>query len=181
VANRLLRAAWLLALLGACAHVPTPVEKPASKTGMNLSGRVSVHQEEENFSGQFQWVSSNGADDILLSDPLGQGVAHIVRDEQQTTLLLPDGRKQTAPDADALTEKLLGFRLPLAGMGYWLNARPDPSRPSRLIRNEEGQMARIHQDGWQIDYLSYLDGRPRKLLIARQSLEIKLVIDHWEP
>jgi outer membrane lipoprotein LolB len=168
-------------LLSACAHVPPPLEKPELKNAISLSGRVSVHQEKENFSGQFQWVSSNGRDDILLSDPLGQGVARIIRDEQEATLQLPDGRKQSAPDADALTEKLLGFRLPVAGMSYWISARPDPSQPSQLIRNESGQVTRINQDGWKIDYLSYADERPKKLLITRETLEIKLIVDHWEP
>jgi outer membrane lipoprotein LolB len=146
---------------------------------MSLSGRVSVHQEEESFSGQFQWVSSDGVDDILLSDPLGQGVAKILRNERQTMLQLPDGRKETAPDADALTEKLLGFRLPLGGMSYWINARPDPSSPNELVLNEQGQVVRIKQDGWKIDYLSYKEDRPKKLLITRQALEIKLIVDHW--
>jgi outer membrane lipoprotein LolB len=146
---------------------------------MSLSGRVSVHQEEENFSGQFQWVSSDGVDDILLSDPLGQGVAKIMRNAQETMLQLPDGRKEAAPDADALTEKLLGFRLPLGGMSYWINARPDPSSPNQLVYNEHHLVARIQQDGWKIDYLSYEDERPKKLLITRQALEIKLIVDHW--
>ena len=88
-----------------------------------------MQQAEENFSGLFQWVSRDGVDDILLSDPLGQGVAKIVRTARETTLQLPDGRKQSAPDADALTEKLLGFRLPVGGMSYWIMARPDPGSP----------------------------------------------------
>jgi outer membrane lipoprotein LolB len=148
---------------------------------MSLSGRVSVHQDEENFSGQFQWVSRNGEDDILLSDPLGQGVARIVRNERETTLQLPDGRSQSAPDADALTEKLLGFRLPLGGMTYWIVARPSPSSPNQLVYNDQHQVERINQDGWKIDYLSYLGQRPRKVLITRQAMEIKLVVDHWGP
>jgi outer membrane lipoprotein LolB len=174
-------AGLLLCVLGACAHVPPPLEKPEAKNAISLSGRVSVHQEEKNFSGQFQWVSSNGRDEILLTDPLGQGVARVVRDEKEATLQLPDGRQQTAPDADTLTEKVLGFRLPLAGMGYWITARADPLKPSQLARNDSGQVTSISQEGWKIDYLSYADDRPKKLLITRETLEIKLIVDHWEP
>ncbi|HYP69067.1 MAG TPA: lipoprotein insertase outer membrane protein LolB [Thiobacillaceae bacterium] len=146
---------------------------------LSLSGRVAVHQEEKDFSGLFQWVSRDGVDDILLSDPLGQGVAKIVRTGRETTLQLPDGRTRSAPDADALTEKLLGFSLPLGGMSYWITARPDPGRPHQLTRDGKGRVERIAQDGWKIDYLSYADGRPRKLFITRPDLEIKLVVDHW--
>ena len=140
---------------------------------------MAVHQVEEDFSGLFQWVSRDGVDDILLSDPLGQGVAKIVRTAHETLLELPNGRKETAPDADALTEKLLGFRLPLGGMSYWIMAHPDPARPNQLTRDDQGRVERIVQDGWKIDYLSYAEGKPRKLFITRQALEIKLIVDHW--
>ena len=182
--NRLLRAAWpLVMILSACAHVPPPPEKPVEEgaQGMSLSGRVSVHQEEKEFSAQFQWVSRGGEDEILLADPLGQGVARIVRNRLITTLQLPNGRKEAAPDADALTEKILGFRLPLAGMSYWVKARPNPGSPQQVIHSEDGQVERILQDGWKIDYLSYVEGRPRKMLITRPNLEIRLVVDHWGP
>jgi outer membrane lipoprotein LolB len=173
---------WPIVLvLASCAHAPPPPEGPAAHHGasISLSGRVAVRQEKENFSGLFQWVSRDGVDDILLSDPLGQGVAKIVRTARETMLQLPDGRKQTAPDADALTEKLLGFRLPLGGMSFWITARPDPARPHQSTRDEQGRVERIVQDGWKIDYLSYAEGKPRKLSITRQALEIKLVVDHW--
>jgi outer membrane lipoprotein LolB len=168
-------------VLASCAHAPPPPEVPAAQRGetISLSGRVAVQQEKENFSGLFQWVSRDGVDDVLLSDPLGQGVAKIVRSARETMLQLPDGRTQSAPDADALTERLLGFRLPLGGMSYWIMARPDPARPHQLTRDEKGRVERIAQDGWKIDYLSYVEGRPRKLFISRPDLEIKLVVDHW--
>ncbi|MGA7951132.1 MAG: lipoprotein insertase outer membrane protein LolB [Thiobacillaceae bacterium] len=173
---------WLIALvLASCAHAPPPPELPAGRDGatVSLSGRVAVQQAEENFSGLFQWVSRDGVDDILLSDPLGQGVAKIVRTARETTLQLPDGRKRSAPDADALTEKLLGFRLPVGGMSYWIMARPDPDHPHQLTRDEQGRVERIIQDGWKIDYRSYAGGKPRKLFITRPALEIKLIVDHW--
>jgi len=171
----------MVLLLSACAHAPLPPEASATRAGqsLSLSGRVSVHQQEKNFSGQFQWVASNGVDDILLSDPLGQGVAKIMRTAQETMLQLPDGRRETAPDADALTEKLLGFRLPLGGMSYWISARPAPSTPNQLAYDKDGQVERIQQDGWKIEYLSYAEERPKKLLISRPDLEIKLIVDHW--
>lgn len=173
---------WTMVLvLASCAHAPRPPDVPAAQYGetVSLSGRVAVHQAEENFSGQFQWVSRDGVDEILLSDPLGQGVAKIVRTAHETMLQLPDGRQQTAPDADALTEKLLGFRLPLGGMSYWILARPDPARPHQLTRDDQGRMEGIVQDGWKIDYLSYSGGKPKKVFITRQDLEIKLIVDHW--
>ncbi len=173
---------WTIVLvLASCAQAPKPPDIPAGRYGetVSLSGRVAVRQEDKSFSGQFQWVSRDGVDEILLSDPLGQGVAKIVRNAHETMLQLPDGRKETAPDADALTEKLLGFPLPLGGMGYWILARPDPARPHQLTNDDQGQVERIVQDGWKIDYRSYAEGKPRKLSIARPDLEIKLIVDHW--
>jgi outer membrane lipoprotein LolB len=172
---------WPIVLfLASCAQAPPPPEVPVARHGetVSLSGRVAVQQDKDNFSGLFQWVQRDGVDDILLSDPLGQGVAKIVRTARETMLQLPDGRTQTAPDADALTEKLLGFRLPLGGMSYWIMARPDPARPHQMTRDEQGRVERIVQDDWKIDYLSYAEGKPRKIRITRPDLEITLVVDH---
>ena len=47
----------------------------------------------------------------------------------------------------------------------------------------QGSITQIRQDGWVIDYLQYMSdvpSRPRKLTIARNGLEIRLVIDTWE-
>jgi outer membrane lipoprotein LolB len=169
----------IVLLLAACAHAPPPPRTPSGKEALSLSGRVSVQHDEHGFSGQFQWVSKEDGERILLSDPLGQGVARIFSDPLETRIELKDGRIETAPDAELLTKKLLGFVLPLGGMKYWLAARPSPSTPHEVTLSADGHVERIEQDGWTINYRDYDSGRPNKMRFTRPDLDIKLIVDHW--
>jgi outer membrane lipoprotein LolB len=48
-------------------------------------------------------------------------------------------------------------------------------------RDDAGCLAQLNQHGWVIDYLQYAaDGRPRRLAVAREGLQIRLVADSWQ-
>ncbi len=85
-----------------------------------------------------------------------------------------------ADDVESLTQKVLGFRLPLSGLRYWIQAKTDPSSPGEVRTNSDGAVEQITQDGWKIDYLQYSENRPRKIHVTRQGLEIRLVVDAWQ-
>ncbi len=116
---------------------------------------------------------------MLLATPLGQGVARITRSAGATVLQWPDGRSETAADPEDLLEKVLGFRLPLAGLDYWVEGRLDPHRPGEVIRNGEGRIERLSQDGWQVHYLAYAGARPARLRLRRDDIEVTLIVDRW--
>jgi outer membrane lipoprotein LolB len=172
--------ACLLVLLQACSSVgPLAPAKPVAETFV-LGGRVSVRAGEETFSGSMAWAATGMGDDVLLSDPLGQGVASLSR-SAAGVVLTPAGREPVhAQSAEELTEKVLGFRLPLAGLRYWVQGHPDPGRPFATRRDDGGGVGQLRQDGWVIDYLQYRDQRPRKIHVSREELEIRLVIDEWQ-
>jgi outer membrane lipoprotein LolB len=83
-----------------------------------------------------------------------------------------------------LTEDALGYALPVAGLVYWVQANPDPASHHDISRDDKGRPARISQDGWTIEYMQYFSdnpGQPRKMRLLREDLEIRLVIDSWQP
>ncbi len=168
-----------LALYG-CASVP-PAGPPAIEIlqVFTLQGRVSVQYGEESLSGQLDWRADAASDEVLLSSPLGQGMASISRNEAGVTLTRPGEPAVVAENVEMLTQSELGFRLPLAGLRYWIQARPDPARASKVRRSADGSVEQIAQDGWRIDYLQFHENRPRKMQVAREGLEIRLVIDEW--
>jgi outer membrane lipoprotein LolB len=179
-----LAAALLLALTAACSTapsgVPADVVVPLS-TNWTLQGRIGIQAGEQNLSGQIRWQHSMQADDVLLTSPLGQGVARIVRDADGVALEVPNQPTRRAPDAESLTREALGYTLPVAGLGWWMQARPDPDGTFEATRNGAGRLTQLKQHGWVIDYLQYAaDGRPRKLTVMREGLEIRLVADSWE-
>ena len=179
-----LAAALLLALTAACATapsgVPADVVVPLS-ANWTLQGRIGIQAGEQNLSGQIRWQHSMQADDVLLTSPLGQGVARIVRDADGVALEVPNQPTRRAPDAESLTREALGYTLPVAGLAWWMQARPNPDSTFDVTRDAAGRLAQLRQNGWVIDYLQYAaDGRPRKLAVAREGLQIRLVADSWQ-
>jgi outer membrane lipoprotein LolB len=168
-----------LALFG-CASTPHSGQPaPEISQAFVLQGRVSVRYGTESLSGQLDWQAGTASDEVLLSSPLGQGIANIKRDQGGVSLLRPGQPPVRAESVEMLTEAELGFRLPLSGLRYWVQVRPDPARTSRMHVNASGGVEQIAQDGWKIDYLEFLENRPRKIHLSREDLEIRLVIDQW--
>lgn len=182
-----------LLFLNACASVPPPAQQPPAALPLpaepirstvlqtfGLQGRVSVQYDEQSMSGQIHWQASVESDEVLLSSPLGQGMASISRNSNGVILARPGEPMLAAENVEALTQKALGFRLPLSGLRYWIQAIPDPTSESKVRLNAQGVVEQIAQDGWKIDYLQYAENRPRKIHVVREGLEIRLVIDAWQ-
>lgn len=169
-----------LLLLQACASVPPPGLPAGAPQAFAMQGRVSVQYGGQSLSGQLHWLAGAASDEVLLSSPLGQGVAGISRNDQGVRLTRPGEPPVTSENVEDLTQSVLGFRLPLAGLRFWMQAKPDPARESEVRLDAAGGVERIAQDGWQIDYLQYSENRPRKIHVTREGLEIRLVIDEWQ-
>lgn len=172
--------------LGACASTPpvTPGQigalLPANWT---LQGRIGIQTDEQSLSGQIHWEHRAEMDELLMTSPLGQGVARIVRNADGVTLEVPNQPARHAPDAESLTRDALGYGLPVSGLTWWVQARPDPDRTFNATHDAAGRIAQLKQDGWVIDYLQYAadaPARPRKLVVTREGLEIRLVADSWQ-
>jgi outer membrane lipoprotein LolB len=149
-----------------------------------LEGRIGVQGEAQTLSGNLQWQHHERADDLLLTSPLGQGVARLVRTAQGVTLEMPNQPARHARDLEALTRDALGVALPVSGLVWWVRAQAMPDREAAIRRDALGRPEQIRQDGWVIDYLHYFDdasARPKKLVAARDALTLRLVVDRWSP
>lgn len=180
---RALALAWLF-LLGACAGLE--FERTTDAPGFELSGRIAVRYGEEASGGQLRWRHDRDGDEMLISSPLGQGLARILREGDAVTLRTANGREYHAADAEALTERVLGFRVPLAGLSDWVQGRPAPEAqgPARARRDAQGRLAVLEQAGWRIAYLAYSEvpddqDLPTRLRLTYPALELRLVIDEW--
>ena len=163
-------------LLAACVALPEPSPPPPG--GFELSGRVAIHHTNEAASGRIFWRHSDDADELLITSPLGQGIARINRERDEYRLVTGDNRLYRAADAESLTEQALGWRLPLAGLPDWVRGRASPGRPAEL-RPGAGGSLELMQDGWHVAYEEFRGGRPFRLRISREDLEIRLVVDRW--
>ncbi len=181
---RRLLAVLALALAAGCATTrpPVPAETPVSwPARWTLQGRIGVQSGEQSLSGNIRWQHHADRDEVLMTSPLGQGVARIVRDAGGVLLEVPNQLPRRAGDAESLTREALGYALPVSGLVWWVQGLPDPARAFEARHGAAGRLAQLRQDGWVIDYLQYAaDARPRKLVVAREGLEIRLVADSWQ-
>ncbi len=181
---RRLLAVLMLALAAGCATTPSPVPVDARAPwpeNWTLQGRIGVQAGDQSLSGNIRWHHQAGRDEVLMTSPLGQGVARIVSDAAGVVLEMPNQQPRRAPDAESLTQEALGYPLPISGLVWWVQGLPDPGSASEVRRATAGRLSQLKQDGWVINYLQYApDARPRKLVVAREGLEIRLVADSWQ-
>lgn len=182
-------AALLLLLVQGCATPRIqPSAEPLAQNAIgierfDLSGRVGIQHEQEGYSGGLKWQHRALSDELLILNPLGQGIARINRDASGISLTTAQGETFRAADAESLTQQVLGWRLPLDGLQYWVLGLPSPKAPYEIEKNAQ-HITRLTQQGWQIEYLSFKTDRgmllPAKIVLQQGSLEIKLIIDKWD-
>lgn len=193
---------FFIVLLTACATAPqqpavtkpakTVIVEPVSKEHIkeiahfNILGRIAVQDRGQSSSGSFRWKHWPGNDEIILFTPLGQVVAEITKNEQGVRLITSKLEAFYAKDVESLTQDALGWRLPLSGLQYWIQALHSPLTQAEKDFNEKDQMIAMRQDGWNIQYGSYTSeqsGRPslpKRLDLTYENLRLKLAIDEWK-
>lgn len=157
----------------------------ASADNFDLLGRVSVRNEHQRFSGSVHWQHSEQDDTILLLSPLGQAVAEINKQNEGVSLVTSDKEVFHARNVEDLTADVLGWRLPLKGLQYWIQGRYSPASAASVDIDSGNRIIAIRQDGWQILFKRfYADEtaripRPRIIELQFEDLDIRMVIDDW--
>jgi outer membrane lipoprotein LolB len=100
---------------------PQPESRqPRELTAFAVEGRISVRQADRSYHANIAWRHAADADEIFLTTPLGQGIAELLRDASGARLIQADRREIAAPDWEALSSEIFGFRLPLADLPRWI-------------------------------------------------------------
>jgi outer membrane lipoprotein LolB len=176
-------------LLAGCAQLQTA---PSADKVFELNARLAARYGAESFSGNLAWRHAERNDEMLITTPIGQGVARIVRDGDRVTLTTAEPKEYRAADAESLTQEVLGFRLPLMGLADWVQARPSggaagsnaSSAPFKEERSAEGRLNKLEQNGWTIEYLEYAatgaPPLPTRLRLRYPGIELRLAISQWK-
>jgi outer membrane lipoprotein LolB len=156
-------------------------ERPARAgiAAFAIDGRIAVRHEDRRHRAGIAWRHTAAADEILLTGPLGQGVAELSRDARGARLVTADKEVVEAEDWEALSQRVFGFALPLAGMPRWLVGDLPAASRDALGRP---QAAITH--GWEIRYLDYesdrADALPALIEFRRGDTDMRLKIDSWQ-
>ncbi|RZA35724.1 MAG: outer membrane lipoprotein LolB [Lysobacteraceae bacterium] len=181
-----------LATLAGCATTSTNVATVgAYRDTIDLGGRLSVNYQKdgkvESLTGSFDWVQRPGNVDVTLTNPLGQTVATITVTPQAATLTQAGRAPLTEANIDTLTQRTLGWPLPVSGLRDWLQGYSVDAQGQRFsaspARNEV-----VTQDGWRLRFVEWQDPNaaqpvPRVIHATRaavgdiQDLSIRIVIN----
>lgn len=157
-------AAAVLVSVAACA--PVEIRPPQGALDFELAGRIAARYGSESFTGNVSWRHARGGDEMLISTPFGQGVARIIREGEAVQLTTADGKESRANDAEDLTERVLGFRVPIVGLADWVQGRPSPELESR---------------GWKVEYQERDEQRrPTRLRVTYQGIELRFAVTQWK-
>lgn len=175
-------------------QLPSPASPPAQyKSHLEqvnkirffaMNGRIAVLTESKGFSGGLRWHHHGDGDDVDFFSPLGTQLGKITRDEDGVTLTTSTQNTLHADDAETLTQKALGWSLPMNGLTDWMLGRPASGPSDVLAWDKEGNITRMKQQGWDIEYSNYTlsDGvaLPDKITLKSQKLDLKLVVESWQ-
>jgi outer membrane lipoprotein LolB len=176
-------AAWaVLAFAAFAAAGCAQLERTSSeKPDFELAARLAARYRNEAFSGNLAWRHGRTSDEMLITSPLGAGVARIVREGDSVVLTTAEPREYRAADAESLTERALGFRLPLTGLADWVRGQPSAQLPvSGKENNPQGRLQSLEQGGWRIEYLEYTGELPSRLRLLYPGIELRLAISDWK-
>lgn len=145
-----------------------------------LDGRAAVALGTQGWQATLNWRQTGMLAEVHLSGPFGIGALVLKQG--------PDGLSMNgAPPSDAVLSQVqerLGFDLPLENLRYWLLGVPNPAAAFDLSRNDQGRAKALTQAGWSIAYDRYMpvagDVLPARLVLSRDTVRVRIVIDHWE-
>ena len=157
-----------LLLLAGCAGLE-PAPDPAAPAALELRARIAYRYAGQGGSATIAWRHADSFDQLLVTGPLGQGLASLDRRDTRWLLTTMEGRQFRADDPESLTESALGWRLPLGGLVDWVQGRPGTGsgREAQVERDGEGRITRILQDGWRVEYLAWQADHPSRINLQR--------------
>ncbi|MFZ3022904.1 lipoprotein insertase outer membrane protein LolB [Pseudomonas sp.] len=189
-----------LALLSGCAGLTShetlsgqgnPAQWQAHKAqasqlnGWQISGKVGIRSPRESGSATLFWLQRQDYFDIRLAGPMGRGAARLTGRPGAVSLDAANQGQFQAESAEALLQQQLGWSLPVAHLFWWIRGLPAEDSKSRLTLDSESRLAKLEQDDWQVEYLSYVEQNgywlPERMKLHGANLDITLVIKDWQP
>jgi outer membrane lipoprotein LolB len=150
----------------------------------NMEGRLAVSNEVDGGSGQFRWAKDADGMRMDFHGALGRGAWKLEAGEQGAELILADGTVHDADSVDQLVRQEVGWEIPVENLSWWIRGLATPGRFRKRDIDGEGNVSKLLQDGWTIEYGRYrvFEGvsLPVKLTAYRGKWKVKLAIRSWD-
>ena len=171
--------AIVLTLLAACQT--TPIKPSTWQAGsrdalnFNASGRLAVKQNDKGSYANFDWDSNGKMQQLSVNTPLGNTVGELCQDSSGVVATASNGETYQAATANELSERLMGFAIPVESLDLWAHGYYADNQPHTV--DEQG---RLLQAGWKIERQVDAEGHPRLLVFDNQQLSIRLAFNDYQ-
>ena len=172
-------AVLVLTVLAACQTAPIKptVWQAGSRDALNFvaSGRLAVKQNEKGSYANFDWDSNGRMQQLSVNTPLGNTVGELCQDGTGVVATASNGEVYQAATASELSERLMGFAIPVESLDLWAHGYYAENTPHTV--DEQG---RLLQAGWKIERQTDGEGHPRLLVLDNQQLSIRLAFNDYQ-
>ena len=169
----------VLTVLTACQTAPIKptVWQAGSRDVLNFvaSGRLAVKQNEKGSYANFDWDSNGRMQQLSVNTPLGNTVGELCQDGTGVVATASNGEVYQAATASELSERLMGFAIPVESLDLWAHGYYAENTPHTV--DEQG---RLLQAGWKIERQTDGEGHPRLLVLDNQQLSIRLAFNDYQ-
>lgn len=212
MSGRLLATAALITALAACTSVPV---RPPAQTAVldaaaraeaearlvareaavrslpefTFTGRVAMSNGRDGGSGRIDWRQAGDRFEVSLAAPVTRQSWRLSGDPDGARIEGLDGGPRDGADVGQLLWEATGFDIPVAALAAWAaGTRADPAQAgeAELEFTADGQLARLRQSGWTIDYLDWqpvasggAPALPVRINAARDAARVRLIVDAW--
>jgi len=155
----------------------------------SVTGRIAINTDREAVNVSVHWEQQGEDYQIRFNAPLASGAAEIKGNADEVTLRTTDHQTYSAVDPESLLYDVMGWRIPVSGLRYWILGRPAPGvatdeEPERHKDGEwDGKLKRLNQSGWEIRYRTYrrVDGvhLPEHLVLKNEQFDARIRIGTW--
>ncbi len=184
----------IAALLGGCATAPANLSTApvaAYRDSIQLTGRIFVNYQkdgqQQNLNGKFDWSQQPGRVDVSLSSQLDTTMAKISVTPQQATLTQAGQQALMAADIDKLTQRALGWSLPVSGLREWMQGYATDASGKQFTASPAHNTVTT-KDGWRLRFVSWQDENaahpvPKRIdaergaALSGDEMSIKILID----
>jgi outer membrane lipoprotein LolB len=155
----------------------------AASPAFSLKGRIAVSGQGDGGSGSFEWWQADADFDFSLRSPVARQTWRMQFIDGDVRLEGLDGGPRWGFDPEAMLADEVGWTIPVRALGFWVRGARAPDRPAEIWFDAEGRLARLRQDGWQVDYRDWFATGdpllPRRVFAERGDARVRLVVERW--
>lgn len=165
----------------------------AAAGSLAFSGRVALSNGRDGGSGRIEWWQAGDAYQVVLRAPVTRQGWSLSVDADGARIDGLEGGPRIGSDPVMLLFDATGMEVPVGALASWaagVRADPAGSGPAQLQFSATGDLVRIRQDGWTIDYVRWQPdpaadagppALPTRIEAARGQARVRLIVDDWQP